>query len=192
MLYVKNDVGTAYDGPMLTIKKYDNGSGSATCNSYVTNICGKGIEIGNERNGNYDYGTVISKGEIFLYDSPVITMETLKNGLPIRTSSISSTTTETIQLFSGTTTAHRIILVNPSGTKTIQLPANPYDGETFEILRIGGLSFTLTNNSGKEMQKCTETTTVTSMNIPGSGKYTCIYSSLADRWYVMRDDFASF
>lgn len=191
VLYVENNVGISYDGPMLTIKKYDNGSGSASWNEYVTNICGKGIEIGNAVNGNY-YETVISKGEILLYGSPVITTETLKNELPIRTRSISSTTTETIILVSSSTSAHRIILANPSGTKTIQLPANPYDGETFEIIRIEGVSFTLTNNSGKAMQKCTGTTTVTSMNISSSGKYTCIYSSIANRWYVMRDDFVSF
>lgn len=192
VLYVENNVGISYDGPMLTIKKCDNGSGSASCDAYVTNICGKGIEIGSAANGDYDYGTVISKGEILLYGSPVITTETLKNELPIRTNSISSTTTETIRLVSSTTSAHRIILANPSGTKTILLPAAPYDGETFEIIRIEGVSFILTNNSGKAMQKCTGTTTVTSMNISSSGKYTCIYSSSVNRWYVMRDDFVSF
>lgn len=192
VLYVENNVGISYDGPMLTIKKCDNGSGSASQDAYVTNICGKGIEIGSAANGDYDYGTVISKGEILLYGSPVITIETLKNELPIGTKSISSTTTETIKLVSSTTSAHRIILANPSGTKTILLPANPYDGETFEIIRIEGVSFILTNNSGKAMQKCTETTTVTSMNISSSGKYTCIYSSSVNRWYVMRDDFVSF
>ena len=192
VLYVENNVGISYDGPMLTIKKCDNGSGSASCDAYVTNICGKGIEIGSASNGDYDYGTVISKGEILLYGSPVVTKESIRTALPIGTSSISSTTTETIRLVSSTTSTHRIILANSSGTKTILLPANPYDGETFEIIRIEGVSFILTNNSGKAMQKCTGTTTVTSMNISSSGKYTCIYSSSVNRWYVMRDDFVSF
>lgn len=192
VLYVENNVGISYDGPMLTIKKCDNGSGSASQDAYVTNICGKGIEIGSAANGVYDYGTVISKGEILLYGSPVVTKESIITALPIGTRSISSTTTETIKLVSSATSVHRIILANPSGTKTILLPANPYDGETFEIIRIEGVSFILTNNSGKAMQKCTETTTVTSMNISSSGKYTCIYSSFANRWYVMRDDFVSF
>lgn len=192
VLYVENNVGISYDGPMLTIKKCDNGSGSASCDAYVTNICGKGIEIGSASNGDYDYGTVISKGEILLYGSPVVTKESIGTALPIGTRSISSTTTETIKLVSSTTSAHRIILANPSGIKTIQLPANPYDGETFEIIRIEGVSFILTNTSAKAMQKCTETTIVTSMNISSSGKYTCIYSSSVNRWYVMRDDFVSF
>ena len=192
VLYVKNDVGIAYDGPMLTIKKYNNGSGSANNDEYATNICGKGIEIGSAVNGNYDYGTVISNGEILLYGSPVITESDLMNLLPIGTRSISSTTTERISLFSGTSTSHRIILANPSGTKTVDLPQAPYDGETFEIIRIAGVSFILTNNSGRAMQKCTGTTTVTSMTISSAGKYTCIYSSSASRWYVMRDDFVSF
>ena len=192
VLYVENSGGQSYKGPQLTIMKYNNGSGNGSYDAYKTDICGKGIQIGKMSGGDYVCETIISSGNIKLYGSDVVTKKSIRTVLPIGTQLANTTTTETIRLTSDVSSAHRIILANPSGTKTIQLPANPYDGETFEIIRIEGVSFTLTNNSGKAMQKCTGTTTVTSMNISSSGKYTCIYSSLADRWYVMRDDFVSF
>lgn len=192
VLYVENSEGPAYKGPQLTIIKYNNGSGTGMYDAYKTDVCGKGIQIGIMSGGNYVCGTTISSGNIKLEGSDVVTKKSIRTVLPISTQLVSTTTTETIRLTSDVSNAHRVILANTSGTKTIQLPTGAYDGETFEIIRIGGVSFILTNYEGKAMQKCTGTATVTSMTISSSGKYTCIYSSSASRWYIMRDDFVSF
>lgn len=86
-----------------------------------------------------------------------------------------------------------IMTLITSGAKTIHLPSGPSDGRAVTILRIGSTTSKLSTGDGKAMQKVTGTSAVYNMEFGSSvnGKYTCIYSSSASRWYIMRDDFVS-
>lgn len=134
----------------------------------------------------------IGPGSISIEGYYVLTEETIKYNLGLSTKVMSSTDTESFTIISGLSHQHRVILSNTSGTKTVVLPSNPFDGETVEIIKItNGLAFTLKTKDAKSMQKCTGTIG-TSFSISNNGKYTCIFSNSASCWYIMRDDFVTF
>lgn len=181
-----------YGGAKIKLRQRDLDGGE-----YVyceTDICGTDIKLSTFDGFDDVVHTEIGQGYILLNNKSVITESNINSYLPNYINVLSSNSAETCvpSKYTGT-----VILTNTSGKKTIKLPASDrYNGRTITILRIATSNgqipqFELTTQDGKAMQKVTGTTTVYTMNLSSSGKYTCIYSSSANRWYIMRDDFVS-
>lgn len=193
LLIIEDSSGDTYFGLNMILTKY-NETGGGSYDYYDNNICGKGLILRRVKNGSVVDSTTINPYGIYINRKKVITEGNIRDYLPIRTHVLSSNTAETYvpDAYTGT-----VILTNTSGKKTIKLPASDrYNGRTITILRIATSNgqipqFELTTQDGEAMQKVTGTTTVYTMNLSSSGKYTCIYSSSQSRWYIMRDDFVS-
>lgn len=186
-LVIGNGSGDTYDGLNMILTKYNEGGGSF--DYYDNSICGKGLILRRVKNGVIADSTSINPYGIFINGKKVLTEDKLRTATKV----LSSNTTETFSMTSNPDVG-TVILTNTSGTKTIHLPSWPSDGRVVTILRIGSTTFKLSTGDGKAMQKVTGTSAVYNMDFGGSsvnGKYTCIYSSSANRWYIMRDDFVS-
>ena len=187
-----NEEPVIYEGATIKLRHRTTEEG-ALFEYGEANISGMDIVL-KTFDGTDHVGTHIYSGNIRLNDKDVITEGNIHNYLPVYTKVLSTNTTETFSVTNSTIHYHEIgtvILTNTSGTKTIKLPPTPSDGRTVTILRIGSTAFKLSTVDGKSMQKVTGTSTVTDMNLNSAGKYTCIYSSSSNRWYIMRDDFVS-
>ena len=181
-----------YEGAKIKLRHRDVEGG--IYDYYETNISGICIELKASRGSNNHISSYITPENIRLNSKDVITEGNIHDYLPRYTRVLSTNTTETFSVPKSNNNYHEIgtvILTNTSGTKTIKLPPAPSDGRTVTILRIGSTAFKLSTVDGKSMQKVTGTSTVTDMNLTSAGKYTCIYSSSSNKWYIMRDDFVS-
>ncbi len=116
-------------------------------------------------------------------DTKVAATNTRVTKLEKRFETVVDSTAATLELGDGNT--HRYIFTN-TATKSVSLPAAPYDGETFEIVKCGTGALSVVYSNNRKIYNCASRSTVTSVGITASNvrKLTFTYSNTTALWYM--------